>query len=46
MIIFLAVAEARSFTGAAQLLGVTKSAVSHAVNRLEADTGHQLLLRT
>ncbi len=46
MMIFLEVVESRSFTGAADIMGLTKSAVSHAVNRLEENVGQKLLLRT
>lgn len=42
---FVAVAEARSFTGAARKLGMTQSALSHAVRRLEASLGVRLLTR-
>jgi len=44
--IFLAVAEARSFTRAAAHLGTSQSAVSQIVRRLEATMGLQLLTRT
>ena len=43
---FLAVAEERSFTRAAAKLGTSPSALSHAVNRLEARVGVRLLTRT
>jgi DNA-binding transcriptional LysR family regulator len=43
---FVATAEARSLTGAAQRLGVTPSAVSKAIARLEAELGVRLLNRT
>ncbi|WP_193221930.1 LysR family transcriptional regulator [Amylibacter sp. SFDW26] len=46
MMVFLEVIESRSFTGAADIMGLTKSAVSHAVNRLEESVGQKLLLRT
>ena len=42
----LAVAEARSFTKAARRLGVSPSAVSHAIRGLEERTGVRLLSRT
>lgn len=42
---FVAVAEARSFTGAARKLGMTQSALSHSVRRLEASLGVRLLTR-
>ena len=44
--VFLAVAEARSFTRAAATLGTSQSAVSQIVRRLEAQMGLQLLTRT
>jgi DNA-binding transcriptional LysR family regulator len=43
---FLAVAEERSFTRAARRLGVSPSAVSHAVRKLEDEIGVRLLART
>lgn len=43
---FVATAEARSLTGAARRLGVTPSAVSKAIARLEAELGARLLNRT
>jgi DNA-binding transcriptional LysR family regulator len=43
---FLAVAEERSFTRAAKRLGVTPSAVSHAIRGLEERLGVRLLART
>jgi len=43
---FVATAEARSFRVAARTLGLTPSAVSKAVARLEADVGARLLHRT
>jgi len=43
---FLAVAEERSFTQAAAKLGVSQSALSHTVRRLEARVGVRLLNRT
>lgn len=46
LIIFGRVAEMRSFTAAAQSLGVTQSAVSQTVKRLEADLGIRLLSRS
>jgi len=45
-IMFLEVARERSFTKAAQKLGLSQSAVSHAVQRLEASMGVRLLTRT
>src|SRR5437762_10447054 len=44
--VFLAVAEERSFTRAAKRLGVTPSAMSHAIRGLEEDIGVRLLTRT
>jgi len=43
---FLAVAEERSFTKAAQRLGVSRSALSHSVRGLEERVGVRLLSRT
>jgi DNA-binding transcriptional LysR family regulator len=43
---FLAVAEERSFTRAAKRLGVSTSAVSHAIRGLEEHIGVRLLART
>src|SRR3979490_1185108 len=43
---FLAVAEQKSFTRAAKRLGVSPSAMSHAIRGLEEDTGVRLLSRT
>lgn len=44
--VFVAVIEAGSFTGAAEILGLSKSAVSKQVSRLEERLGAQLLNRT
>src|SRR5688500_13922163 len=44
--VFVAVAEARSFTAAASRLKMPKSSVSREISRLEADTGVRLLHRT
>lgn len=44
--IFLTVAEARSFTGAARLLGTTPASVTRTIAALEDRLGVQLLLRT
>jgi len=44
--VFVHVAEARSFTKAAKLLGLTSSAVSKAITRLEEELGVRLLQRT
>ena len=43
---FLAVAEERSFTRAAAKLGISQSALSHTIRRLEARIGVRLLTRT
>lgn len=43
---FTAVAEARSFRAAGDRLGVTRSAVSQAIRKLEAELGAALLQRT
>src|SRR5438105_3600201 len=43
---FLAVAEQKSFTGAAKLLGVSPSVMSHAIRALEEGIGVRLLSRT
>jgi DNA-binding transcriptional LysR family regulator len=43
---FLAVAEERSFTRAAKRLGVSPSALSHAIRGLEERVGVRLLART
>jgi DNA-binding transcriptional LysR family regulator len=43
---FLAVADERSFTKAAKRLGVTQSALSHAMRGLEDQVGVRLLART
>lgn len=44
--LFLEVAEERSFTRAAAKLGISQSALSHSVRRLEAKLGLRLLTRT
>ena len=46
ILVFLAVARERSFTRAAAKLGVSQSALSHAVRGLEARLGLRLLSRT
>lgn len=43
---FVAVAEARSFTHAAKRLGISQSALSHAMRGLEESLGVRLLART
>ena len=45
-IVFAKVVEAESFTGAAEVLGESKSAVSKQINRLEDSLGLRLLNRT
>lgn len=44
--LFLAVAEERSFSAAAERLGVTRSAVSQGIRRLEDTFGTLLVMRT
>lgn len=46
MVVFMTVAEEKNFTRAAAALGISQSAVSHAVRRLEAAVGVKLLNRT
>jgi DNA-binding transcriptional LysR family regulator len=46
LVAFLAVAKARSFTKAAAQLGVSQSALSHTIRRLEERLGLRLLTRT
>src|SRR5271167_455745 len=46
LIAFLAVARERSFTRAAAKLGVSQSALSHAIREMEARLGLRLLNRT
>lgn len=46
IVAFIRVAEARSFTRAAAQLGVSQSALSHAIQGLEARLGLRLLTRT
>lgn len=46
MAVFAQVVEARSFTGAARRLGISKAAVSKQVSRLEERLGARLLNRT
>ena len=43
---FLTVAEEKSFTRAAARLGVSQSALSHTIRRLETRLGVRLLTRT
>lgn len=45
MEVFLKVVETKSFTKAGEILGLTQSAVSHAIANLEAAVGFQLILR-
>ncbi len=45
LLIFVEVANKRSFTAAAKKLGMSKSAISQQIKRLEESTGHQLLIR-
>lgn len=44
--VFMAVAEERNFTRAAVRMGLSQSAVSHTIRRLEASVGLKLLNRT
>lgn len=46
MALFLAVAQERSFTRAAARVGVSQSALSHSIRRLEGRLGLRLLMRT
>jgi DNA-binding transcriptional LysR family regulator len=45
LLIFVEVANKRSFTLAAKKLGLSKSAISQQIKRLEQETGQQLLIR-
>ncbi|MHA2940243.1 LysR family transcriptional regulator [Vibrio sp. RC27] len=45
LLIFVEVAKKGSFTAAAKKLGLSKSAISQQIKRLEEATGHQLLVR-
>lgn len=45
LLIFAEVANKRSFTAAAKKLGLSKSAISQQIKRLEEATGQQLLIR-
>lgn len=44
-VVFAKVVELKSFTRAAEALGCTQSAVSHAINALEAETALKLIVR-
>lgn len=44
--VFVTVAQARSFSGAGEIIGLSQSAVSHSVKELETQTGVKLLDRT
>ncbi|WP_067094465.1 LysR family transcriptional regulator [Marinomonas atlantica] len=46
LLIFAEVATRRSYTAAAKKLGISKSAISQQVKRLEQATGQQLLIRS
>ncbi len=46
LLIFSSVADKGSFTAAAEALGMTKSAVSQQITKLESRIGHRLLNRT
>ena len=46
IVVFVRVVEARSFVAAAQTLGMSPSAISKAVSRLEERLGARLLNRT
>src|SRR3954469_19964852 len=46
LLVFQAVAQARSFTRAAAQLGTSQAALSHTIRRLEARLGIRLLSRT
>ena len=46
LLAFLAVAKAGSFTRAAAVMGISQSALSHTIRRLETDMGVRLLNRT
>ncbi|PKH07417.1 LysR family transcriptional regulator [Moritella sp. Urea-trap-13] len=45
LLIFVEVAKKRSFTAAAKKLGLSKSAISQQIKRLEESAGQQLLIR-
>lgn len=45
LLIFVEVAKRRSFTAAAKKLGLSKSAISQQIKRLEESAGQQLLIR-
>lgn len=44
--VFVTVAQARSFSRAGEIIGLSQSAVSHSVKELETQTGVKLLDRT
>ena len=44
--VFVTVAQARSFSRAGEMIGLSQSAVSHSVKELETQTGVKLLDRT
>ena len=46
LLVFVKVAETRSFTLAAQRLGLTSSAISKSISRLEQELGVKLLTRS
>lgn len=46
MVIFVAVAKCGSFSAAGRILGLTPSAVSRTIDRIEARLGVRLMLRT
>ncbi|WMN59608.1 LysR family transcriptional regulator [Pseudoalteromonas xiamenensis] len=46
LLIFAEVATKRSYTAAAKKLGISKSAISQQIKRLEEDLGQQLLIRS
>lgn len=46
LLIFAEVATRRSYTAAAKKLGISKSAISQQIKRLEEDIGQQLLIRS
>ncbi|MDA4806018.1 LysR family transcriptional regulator, partial [Enterobacter hormaechei] len=44
--VFITVAQAKSFSRAGEIIGLSQSAVSHSVKELELQTGVRLLDRT